>query len=43
MAALHEKISDRLAVLDPASAQDKDSLVVTQETASKYNLSSLAD
>ena len=43
VAALHEKISDRLALLEPASAEDKDSLVVTQETASKYNLASLND
>lgn len=43
VAALHEKISDKLAVLEPASAEDKDSLVVTQETASKYKLKSLSD
>ncbi len=34
---------DGLQVLEPSQAEDNDSLVVTQETASKYNLKSIAD
>ena len=35
--------ADGLEVLEPSEAQDNDSLVVTQETASQYNLKSIAD
>lgn len=42
-AALQEKTPADLQVLDKSPAQDKDAVVVTQETASKYNLKSIAD
>ena len=34
---------DGLQVLQPSEAEDNDSLVVTQDTASKYNLKTIAD
>jgi osmoprotectant transport system substrate-binding protein len=34
---------DGLMVLEPSQAQDNDALVVTQETASQYNLKTIAD
>lgn len=34
---------DGLEVLEPSQAQDNDSLVVTQDTATKYNLKTIAD
>ncbi|WP_369045690.1 ABC transporter substrate-binding protein [Sinomonas sp. P10A9] len=43
MAALPGKTPQGLAVLNPANAEDKDSIVVTQATADKYWLKSLAD
>ncbi len=42
--ALEEKSPDvNLGVLEPAEAQNKDSLVVTQATAEKYDLTSIED
>ncbi len=42
--ALEEKSPDvNLGVLEPAEAQNKDSLVVTQATAEKYDLKSIED
>ena len=43
MKALPGKLPAGLAVLDPATAEDKDSIVVTENTASKYGLKSLTD
>jgi osmoprotectant transport system substrate-binding protein len=34
---------DKLVVLDQSQAEDKDALVVTKDTAEKYNLKSIAD
>ena len=45
-AAIETKLDSKLTLLDPASAQDKDSVTVNAETAKKYNLtseSSIAD
>lgn len=42
-AALQQKLPAELAVLDSAAAEDKDSLTVTQETADKFQLKSIAD
>ncbi|MFJ1702883.1 ABC transporter substrate-binding protein [Kitasatospora sp. NPDC088346] len=42
-AALLQKLPAELAVLDSAAAEDKDSLTVSQETADKYQLKSIAD
>jgi osmoprotectant transport system substrate-binding protein len=42
-AALTAKLPSTLEILDPASAQDKDSVTVTQATATKYHLTSIAD
>ena len=42
-AALQQKLPTTLAVLNYAQAQDKDTIVVTQDTAKKYNLRTLAD
>lgn len=42
-AALQQAVGDKLAVLDYAAAQDSDTITVTQATASKYNLKSIAD
>lgn len=43
MTALRKTVPDGLQVLDPSPAEDKDALVVTQETAAKYHLASLED
>jgi osmoprotectant transport system substrate-binding protein len=43
MKALPAATPQGLAVLDPANAEDKDSIVVTQATADKYGLKTLAD
>jgi len=42
-AALAAKLPSTLTVLNPASAQDSDSITVTQATATKYHLTSIAD
>ncbi|WP_019633131.1 ABC transporter substrate-binding protein [Actinomadura atramentaria] len=42
-AALKQKLPGDLTILDPAQAEDKDTLAVTSETASKYKLTSIAD
>ena len=42
-AALTAKLPATLTVLNPAPAQDSDSITVTQATADKYNLKSIAD
>ncbi|KJS62715.1 ABC transporter substrate-binding protein [Streptomyces rubellomurinus] len=42
-AALAKALPASLAVLDSSPAEDKDSLSVTQETADKYGLKSIAD
>jgi len=42
-AALPDALPDGLEVLDQSSAEDKDAAVVTQETADKYNLTSIGD
>ncbi|MFI5953692.1 ABC transporter substrate-binding protein [Cryptosporangium sp. NPDC051539] len=42
-AALKAKLPSGLELLDPAAAEDKDSVAVTKETASKYNLKTLDD
>jgi osmoprotectant transport system substrate-binding protein len=42
-AALQQKVGPKLAVLDYAQAQDSDTITVTQQTASKYNLKTIAD
>jgi osmoprotectant transport system substrate-binding protein len=42
-AALQAKLPSTLEILNPASAQDKDSVTVTQATAAKYHLTSIAD
>ncbi|WP_144790257.1 ABC transporter substrate-binding protein [Kocuria palustris] len=41
--ALPSALPEGLSVLEPAPAQNKDSIVVTQETAEEHGLSSLAD
>lgn len=41
--ALTAKLPSSLTVLNPAPAQDSDSVTVTQATATKYNLKSIAD
>jgi len=41
-AELRAKLPSTLEILDPASAQDKDSVTVTQVTAAKYHLTSIA-
>ncbi|GAC1378912.1 MAG: hypothetical protein NVSMB43_20740 [Pseudarthrobacter sp.] len=43
MKALPGKLPAELTVLEPAKAEDKDSIVVTEATAAKYTLKSLAD
>lgn len=40
---LKASIPDYLTVLEPSAAEDKDAVVVTQETADKYSLTSIAD
>ena len=42
-AALATKIDPALTILNPATAEDKDSLVVTKATATKYNLKAIPD
>jgi osmoprotectant transport system substrate-binding protein len=42
-AALAAKLPSTLTVLNPAPAQDSDSMTVTQATAAKYKLKSIAD
>lgn len=42
-AALQQKLSDKLVALKSSPAQDSDTITVTQETATKYNLKSIAD
>jgi osmoprotectant transport system substrate-binding protein len=42
-AALAAKLPSTLEVLNPAPAQDSDSITVTQATANKYHLKSIAD
>jgi osmoprotectant transport system substrate-binding protein len=42
-AALTAKLPSTLEILNPASAQDKDSVTVTQATATKDHLTSIAD
>jgi osmoprotectant transport system substrate-binding protein len=42
-AALPAALPDGLSVLDKSAAEDKDAIVVTKETADKYNLKSIAD
>jgi osmoprotectant transport system substrate-binding protein len=42
-AALQKALPRGLSVLDKSAAEDKDAIVVTKETADKYNAKSLAD
>lgn len=42
-AALQQAVGDKLTVLKYAAAQDSDTITVTQATATKYNLKSIAD
>jgi osmoprotectant transport system substrate-binding protein len=42
-AALTDKLPSTLTVLNPAPAQDSDSITVTKATAAKYKLTSIAD
>ncbi|AHI01206.1 ABC transporter substrate-binding protein [Kutzneria viridogrisea] len=42
-AALKSKLPSGLSVLDKSAAEDKDAVVVTKETADKYNAKSIAD
>jgi osmoprotectant transport system substrate-binding protein len=42
-AALPDALPEGLTVLDQSQAEDKDAIVVTKETADKYNLKSIAD
>jgi osmoprotectant transport system substrate-binding protein len=42
-AALQQKVGDKLTVLNYAAAQDSDTITVTQATATKYHLTSIAD
>jgi osmoprotectant transport system substrate-binding protein len=42
-AALQQKVGDKLTVLQFAAAQDSDTITVTQATASKYSLKTIAD
>ena len=42
-AALQKALPDTLTVLDKSSAEDKDAVVVTKDTATKYNATSIAD
>lgn len=43
LSALREQLPDGLAVLEPAEAQDKNALAVTQETAQEYDLETVSD
>jgi osmoprotectant transport system substrate-binding protein len=42
-AGLQKALPAKLAVLDQSQAEDKDSIAVTKDTASKYKLTSIAD
>ncbi len=42
-AALRESLPEGVQILDSASAENKDAVVVTRETADRYNLESIAD
>jgi len=42
-AALKTKVPAKLTVLDQSTAEDKDSITVTKQTADKYKLKSIAD
>jgi osmoprotectant transport system substrate-binding protein len=42
-AALQQKVGDKLTVLQYAAAQDSDTITVTQATATKYKLKTIAD
>jgi osmoprotectant transport system substrate-binding protein len=42
-AALQKAVPSTLTVLDQSSAEDRDAIVVTSETAQKYNLKSIGD
>ena len=42
-AALQKATPAKLMVLPQSEAQDSDAIVVTQDTASKYNLKTIAD
>jgi len=42
-AALKTKVPAKLTVLDQSTAEDKDSITVTKQTADRYNLKSIAD
>lgn len=41
--ALQKALPDNLTVLDRSTAEDKDAVVVTQETATRYNATSIED
>ena len=41
--ALTEALPQNLVALDYAQAEDKDAVVVTKETAEKFNLKTIAD
>jgi osmoprotectant transport system substrate-binding protein len=43
LAALRAALPENLEALEPAKAQDKDAVVVTADTASKYNLKAIGD
>nr|NLI50673.1 ABC transporter substrate-binding protein [Propionibacterium sp.] len=43
LAALKAALPDNLVALEPAKAQDKDAVVVTAETATRYNLKAIGD
>lgn len=43
IAALKRALPEDIAMLEPAAAQDKDALVVTQETARRYGLETMSD
>ncbi|MDI9915716.1 ABC transporter substrate-binding protein [Rhodococcus sp. IEGM 1379] len=43
LAALPAALGSELVITTPASAQDKDAVVVTKETADKWNLKTIAD
>ncbi|MDP9443782.1 MAG: ABC transporter substrate-binding protein [Actinomycetota bacterium] len=42
-AALQDALPESLTVLEPSDAEDKDALVVTQETAEQYDLEAIPD
>src|SRR5690606_35451049 len=43
VAALAEKLPSTLRILEPAAAEDNNSLTVTKETAEKHNLTTIED